>query len=130
MDDMERSMRKGVPFEGLLASLPEDEQEDIRARSQELIQQELTLRDLRKAMGQTQAALAAKLGVKQENVSRLEQRADVMLSTLNGYLAAMGGRLRLVVEFEGRSPVSLSGFHSATEGSKALPARPRRRRAA
>ncbi len=112
---MERSMKKGIPFRDLLASLPQDEQEEIRVRSQELIQRELTLRDLRKAMGQTQAALAAKLGIKQENVSRVEQRADMMLSTLNGYLAAMGGKLRLVVEFEGRPPMMVRGFELRTD---------------
>ena len=127
---MERRMKKGIPFEDLLASLPEDEQEEIRVRSQELIQRELTLRDLRKAMGQTQAALAAKLGVKQENVSRLEQRADVMLSTLNSYLAAMGGRLKLVAEFEGRPPVTVRGFGLSAEGDDAPTAKPRRRKAA
>lgn len=126
---MEGSMRKGIPFDDFLASLPKDDQKDIRVRSQELIQHELTLRDLRKAMGQTQAALAAKLGVKQENVSRVEQRADMMLSTLNGYLAAMGGELNLVVKFEGRSPVVLCGFRSAIEDGEKLPARTRRKSA-
>ena len=123
-------MKKGIPFEDFLASLPADEQEAIRVRSQELIQQELTLRDLRKAMGQTQAAMAAKLGIKQENISRVEQRADMMLSTLNSYLAAMGGRLRLVAEFEGRSPVALCGFGLTAEGDDAPTTKPRRRKAA
>ena len=127
---MEEGMRKGVPFEDFLASLPEDEQEAIRVRSQELIQQELTLRDLRKAMGQTQAALAVKLGIKQENISRVEQRADMMLSTLNSYLAAMGGRLRLVAEFEDRAPVALCGFGLTAEGADVSTTKPRRRKAA
>ena len=127
---MEKSMKKGVPFRDFLASLPDEEQDAIRARSQELIQQEMTLRDLRKAMGQTQTAMAAKLGVKQENVSRVEQRADVMLSTLNSYLAAMGGKLKLVAEFEGRPPVTLRGFGLAVEGDDGLAAKPRRRKAA
>lgn len=34
----------------------------------------------------------------------------MLLSTLNEYLASMGGRLTLVAEFEGRPPVKLSGF--------------------
>lgn len=127
---MERTVRKGVPFREFLESLPEDEQEAIRLRSQELMQRELTLRDLRHAMGQTQAALAAKLGVKQENVSRVEQRTDVMLSTLNNYLEAMGGKLRLVVEFEGRPPVALRGFGLGVDGEDEPEAKPRRRKRA
>ena len=123
-------VRKGVPFEDLLASLPADQQAEIQVRARELIEQELTLRDLRKAMGQTQAALATKLGIKQENVSRVEQRADVMLSTLNGYLAAMGGRLKLVAEFEGRPSVTLRGFGLAAESDDEPVAKPRRGKAA
>ena len=62
VEHMEEGVRNSVRFEDLLASLPADEQEGIRVRSQELIQQELKLRDLHEAMGQTQAALAAKTG--------------------------------------------------------------------
>jgi len=45
--------------------------------------------------------------VGQENVSRLERRADLLLSTLSSYVAAMGGRLRLVAEFPNRRPVAI-----------------------
>ena len=65
----------------------------------------MSLRDLRKALGKTQVTMADRLGIKQENVSRIEQRSDMLLSTLNSYLRSMGGRLRLVAEFEGRPPV-------------------------
>ena len=47
---MERNTNKGIPFRDLLTSLPEDEQESTRARSQESIQRELTLQDLRKGI--------------------------------------------------------------------------------
>lgn len=104
------TVKKGASLAEMMASLPAERQANVQARTGALIDREMTLRELRLAMGRTQVAMAAKLGVKQENVSRLEQRADVMLSTLNGYLAAMGGRLRLVAEFEGREPVTLSGF--------------------
>ena len=70
----------------------------------------MSLRDLRKALGKTQVAMADRLGIKQENVSRIEQRSDMLLSTLNSYLRGMGGRLRLVAEFEGRPPVELTGL--------------------
>jgi hypothetical protein len=43
--------------------------------------------------------VAALMGIEQENVSRLERRADLLLSTLSSYVAAMGGKLRLVAEF-------------------------------
>ncbi len=73
----------------------------------------ITLRALRRAMGETQASVAEKLGIKQENVSRLEQRTDMLLSTINEYLEALGGRLSLVAEFDGRAPVRVAGFADA-----------------
>ena len=100
----------GVKLDDMLARLPAERRAAIEARASDLIAEELSLRALRKAMGQTQVAVARKLGMKQENVSRIEQRADVLLSTLDGYLRALGGRLRLVAEFRDRAPVTLSGF--------------------
>ena len=65
-------------------------------------------------------AVAEVLGVGQESVSRLEKRSDLLLSTLRGYVKAMGGELRLVAEFPNRPPVLLKGF--AAMNSEILPA--------
>jgi transcriptional regulator with XRE-family HTH domain len=110
----------------MLARLPEDRQKQVRARAQELIAEEMSLRDIRKAMGKTQVALAKKLHLKQEAISRAEQRTDMLLSTLDHYLRGLGGRLRLVAEFEGRASVTLSGLSAI--GSEAP--RGQKRRAA
>ena len=80
-----------------------------------LIAEEMTLRDLRKARNQTQARVAEKLGINQENVSRIEQRSDLLLSTLSGYVEAMGGKLNLVAEFPDRPPVALTGIAALDE---------------
>lgn len=101
-----------IPVEDILKKLPPEEQAAIEARSRELIAEYLTLQDLRKARELTQERLAELLGIKQENVSRLEKRTDLLLSTLRGYVAAMGGRLRLVAEFPDRPPVVLTGLGS------------------
>jgi Helix-turn-helix domain len=100
----------GVKLDDMLSRLPADRRKKVEARAAVLIAEEMSLRDLRKALGKTQVAVAKKLGMNQENVSRIEQRADVLLSTLDGYLKALGGRLRLVAEFKDREPVSLAGF--------------------
>ncbi len=105
----------GVKLEQMIDRMPADRRRKVEARAAELIAEEMSLRDLRKALGKTQVAVAKKLGMKQENVSRLEQRADVLLSTLDGYLNALGGRLRLVAEFRGRAPVTLAGFEAIKE---------------
>ena len=47
------------------------------------------------------------MGVEQENVSRLERRADLLLSTRGSYVAAMGGKLRLVAECPNRHPAAI-----------------------
>jgi len=80
----------------------------VEARAAALIAEEMTLRDLRRAHSLTQERMAKLLGVEQESISRLEGRADLLLSTLSGYVAAMGGTLRLVAEFPDRDAVTIS----------------------
>lgn len=55
------------------------------------------LRRLRLDAGLTQAQVATRLGLTQPEVSKLERRPDVRLSTLRSYIGAVGGRLALVV---------------------------------
>ena len=89
---------------------PRASQRKIASRLEELVAQEMTMRQLRKAHKITQAKLARELGVKQEQISRSESRADIHLSTLKRYVEAMGGTLTLVAEFPDSSPVKLTGF--------------------
>jgi transcriptional regulator with XRE-family HTH domain len=90
-----------------------------------LIAEEMSLRDLRTAQKRTQASIADALGIGQDSVSRLEQRSDLLLSTLRGYVEAVGGRLSLIAQFPGRDPVILSSFNTLNASSR----RPRRQRA-
>ena len=82
----------------------------IEARVAELVVEEMALRELRKAHHRTQTSMAKQLGISQDGVSRLEQRSDLLLSTLRNYVEAMGGQLRLVAEFPDQAPVILTGF--------------------
>jgi transcriptional regulator with XRE-family HTH domain len=59
----------------------------------------LALADLRERQGVTQVEVATRLGVNQGNISRIEHREDLYLSTLRGYVAALGGELQLVARF-------------------------------
>jgi transcriptional regulator with XRE-family HTH domain len=45
------------------------------------------------------AELARRLGVTQAAISRIEQPHDLLLSTLNSYLGAIGGRVSVIVTF-------------------------------
>ena len=82
----------------------------VEARANELIAEEMTLRELRHARKLTQVRIAKTLGITQDSVSRLEKRSDLLLSTLRKTVQAMGGNLSLVAEFPDRSPVVLSGI--------------------
>lgn len=96
----------------VMNTLPEERRARVQARAGRLIAEEMTLRDLRKARDLTQVRMAELLGVGQENISRLEGRADMLLSTLRSYVQAMGGSLDLVARFPDRPDVSLSGLFS------------------
>ena len=56
--------------------------------------------------------MAQALNISQDGVSRIEKRSDFLLSTLRSYVEAMGGKLRLVVEFPDRKPVMVTGLES------------------
>ena len=82
----------------------------VEVRAAELIAEEMTLRELRKARQLTQVRLARRLGITQDGVSRLEKRSDLLLSTLRETVEAMGGNLSLVAQFPDRAPVVLAGI--------------------
>ena len=94
------------------------EQAEIEARASALIEEELTLRALRQAHDLTQERMAELLGVKQENISRMERRADLLLSTISSYIEAMGGKLKLVAEFPERKPVVIKNLADIALGEK------------
>lgn len=97
-------------FDEVMAALPSHRRKAIGKRSAELIAEEMTLRQLRKAHGRTQKKVATALKTSQDGISRLEKRSDLLLSTLRSYVEAMGGKLTLVAEFPGRRPVAVRGF--------------------
>jgi DNA-binding XRE family transcriptional regulator len=93
-----------------LATLPHTRQKKIRRRTRALIQEEMTMRELRQARHLTQVELAKSLGVKQEQISRIEKRTDLHISTLRRSIEAMGGELILTAKFPDGTPVQLTGF--------------------
>ena len=99
-----------LDVDDIIAGLDPDRRRRIEERAAELIAEEMTLRELRKARQLTQARVAAELGISQDGVSRLEQRSDLLLSTLRKTVEAMGGSLTLIARFPDRPPVELSGI--------------------
>jgi hypothetical protein len=59
----------------------------------------LTLREMREAASKSQADVGAALGSDQAEVSRLERREDMMLSTLRKFAAALGAHCEVAFVF-------------------------------
>ena len=112
-----------VTLKKMVASLSAKERKAVEARAADLIAEEMTLRDLRNALELTQKTMAKSLGINQENLSRLERRAALLLSTRSSYVEAMGGHLRLVAEFPDRPPVFLTGLAALENGNVKQPSR-------
>jgi transcriptional regulator with XRE-family HTH domain len=53
---------------------------------------------IRRASGLTQVELAANLGVGQAAVSKIERQSDMLVSTLHGYLTALGVHAQIIIE--------------------------------
>ena len=120
----------GRTIHDIMKVWPADRRAKVEAEAARLIDEVRTLQDLRKAHALTQEKMADLLGIKQENVSRVEKRADMLLSTLQDYVGAMGGKLNLVVEFKNRNPVLLTGIMDPVPEPQRLSKRPSRSRVA
>jgi transcriptional regulator with XRE-family HTH domain len=79
---------------------------DGEARDPEQIR-EVTLREFREAIDRTQVDVASAVGMTQGRVSRLENGDDTLVSTLRRHIRALGGELRLLVEFPDRPSVAI-----------------------
>ncbi|CDX24437.1 Helix-turn-helix domain protein [Mesorhizobium plurifarium] len=97
----------GRSLNEVIASLPRDQQEQIEARYEELRQEVDGLRELRQIAGKAQADIATALNITQPSVSKIENQADMYLSTLRSYVEAVGGRLELTVKLPKRPPMRI-----------------------
>ena len=85
-------------WEDLKHKVSDKRRAEIAERAQEEVRR-LSLNQLREARSLTQTNLAEKLQVNQGAVSKIEKRADMYVSTLRGYVEAMGGRLEIRAVF-------------------------------
>lgn len=98
-----------VTHEELMARLPKDRQERIKARTAELQREVEGLKALRKLAERSQEQIAQSLGIKQPSVVKIERQADLYLSTLRRFVEAAGGKLELRVELPGTGAFTLTG---------------------
>jgi transcriptional regulator with XRE-family HTH domain len=81
--------------------------------ARQLIAEEKSLREIRKARECSQAELAKRLGMNQGDLSKFERRTDVYLSTVRHYVEALGGTLDLVATFPDTGSVKIANFGDA-----------------
>jgi len=82
---------------------------DNRQRVREELQR-MALEELRNAKQATQVEMAELLDVPQSSISRIEQRADMYVSTLRNYVQAMGGVLQIQAVFPDGGTVLINRF--------------------
>ena len=101
------------PFSELTKDFPVERRRRIDGMKGELLA-EMPLHELRRARALTQQDLAKKLKVNQPAVSKIEQRADVYVSSLRAYIEAVGGKLKIVAEFP-HGEVAITNFSQLGE---------------
>ncbi|CAA9518719.1 MAG: hypothetical protein AVDCRST_MAG73-54 [uncultured Thermomicrobiales bacterium] len=83
------------------------------------IEDALRLGELRVERGLTQRAVGAAFGASQANICRIEHEEDLYLSTLRGYVGALGGRLEVRAVFDDQSyDLVVAAAPDAGEGAK------------
>ncbi|MFQ5723707.1 MAG: helix-turn-helix domain-containing protein [Terriglobia bacterium] len=80
-------------------------------------EKEMLLEQVREAREKTQQELARRMRTSQANISKLERRTDMLLSTLRAYIQAMGGDLELHAHFPGLGDVHLKGLGELRKGA-------------
>ncbi len=108
MDDLDK----------LIQTLPEDEQRAAAKRTDQRVTAH-NLRELRALAGRAQEDVSAVTGFKQTNVSRLEKRVDMKLSTRRDHVESLGGTLKIVADVAGKKVDLSSIAERARRASKA-----------
>lgn len=99
----------------MMANLEPKRRVKVKAMAEELIAKEMTLRELRKQFDLTQNQLATAMKLTQDNVSRIEKRVDLKISTVRHCIEAMGGELHMIAKFPKKPLIELTGFAEQDE---------------
>ena len=106
----------GQTLDEILKQLPKPWQARIDRRFRELRDEVESLQQLRQVTGRAQIDIAAALRIKQPSVSKIEKQTDLYLSTLRGYVEALGGKLELVVRLPAHRPMRIRQLGQLTGG--------------
>lgn len=95
-------------FRQVVEAMPAGRRSRIEKRFQESVAA-MPLDEIRRAREMTQLELGEILGVHQSEISKIEHRADICVSTLADYVEALGGHLEIRAVFPDRE-VRISQF--------------------
>ncbi len=85
-------------FEKLRGKMPKEAQ-NLAEIGAESILANMNLSELRQARELNQEIVAKMMDTKQANISRIERREDMHISTLREYISAIGGDLEIFARF-------------------------------
>ena len=100
----------GRTMNEVMAGLPKERQERIRARAAELSREIEGLKALRQLANRSQEQIAQSLGIKQPSVLKIERQTDLYLSTLRRFVEAAGGTLELALWAKNLTNVTYNYF--------------------
>lgn len=106
----------------VMNSLPPKRRKKIEARAAKAIAEEMTLQELRKAKKLSQDTVAKNLGIKQSDVSKIEHRVDVYVSTLRNFVRATGGELEIIAKYPDRRAIKINQFEDIDDTGDLLEA--------
>lgn len=88
------------PWSEISAKLRADPERRAHIEQREqALEAELTISQLREALGATQENVAERMNVTQSNVSHFERNPNIFLRSLASYVEALGGRLEIRAVF-------------------------------
>ena len=105
------------PYSALRAKMSPESRAQADEQTRQLMQ-EMPLQELRQARKMSQEQIARTLHTKQSNVSRIEKRTDMYISTLRSVIKAMGGDLEVVARFPD-GDIRINQFKEIEEAIKA-----------
>jgi transcriptional regulator with XRE-family HTH domain len=87
------------PYKLLREKMSKKAREASAIKTKKMLKEIMVLKELRNALQLSQKKLAANLSVDQANISQIENRTDMFISTLRSYIEAMGGELDIIARF-------------------------------
>lgn len=99
-------------FKNLTKDISPERRAGIDARKLELAE-EMSLHELRQAIGTSQEALAECLNVMQPAIAKMERRSDIRISSLRRMIEGMGGSLEIKAHFP-QGDVILTNYNEAS----------------